>query len=95
MTTPAFPPGLATGMPRRDWLRMGTLSLGHLALSNFAQPSSAHASGTSSAFGRAKSVIILWFGGGVPQHETWDPKPFAPREVRGDFGVIPSRTPGL
>jgi hypothetical protein len=30
-----------------------------------------------------------------PQHETWDPKPDAPAEVRGEFGVIQSRTPGL
>jgi len=33
--------------------------------------------------------------GGPPQHETWDPKPQAPAEVRGDFGAIATRTPGL
>ncbi len=82
-------------VPRRDWLRLGTLSLGNIALSRLSQPSVARAAGAGGSFGRAKSVIILWFGGGVPQHETWDPKPFAPREIRGDFGVIPSRTPGL
>ncbi len=38
---------------------------------------------------------MLFNGGGIPQHETWDPKPEAPREVRGDFAAIATRTPGL
>jgi hypothetical protein len=33
--------------------------------------------------------------GGPPQHETWDPKPDAPAEIRGPFGVIRTRVPGL
>src|SRR5207253_7244948 len=30
--------------------------------------------------------------GGPPQHETWDPKPDAPAEIRGQFGTIPSKS---
>ncbi|MFM8270915.1 MAG: DUF1501 domain-containing protein, partial [Gemmata sp.] len=30
-----------------------------------------------------------------PQQETWDPKPDAPAEARGDMGVIRTATPGL
>ena len=33
--------------------------------------------------------------GGPPQHSTWDPKPDAPAEVRGDFGPIATTVPGL
>ena len=33
--------------------------------------------------------------GGPPQHSTWDPKPDAPAEVRGDFGPIATSVPGL
>lgn len=44
---------------------------------------------------KAKSVIVLFYSGGLPQHETWDPKPDAPAEVRGAFGSIETRTPGL
>ncbi|MBI1344657.1 DUF1501 domain-containing protein [bacterium] len=80
---------------RRDCLRWGTLGLGHLGLSQFSGTKSARAAETSRSFGQAKSVIVLWFSGGVPQHETWDPKPFGPQAARGDFGVIASRTPGL
>ena len=33
--------------------------------------------------------------GGPPQHSTWDPKPDAPAEVRGEFGPIATKVPGL
>lgn len=46
-------------------------------------------------FGRAKSVIVLWLLGGISQVESWDPKPKAPKEVRGAFGVIDSAVPGI
>src|SRR5262249_46278560 len=47
------------------------------------------------AFGRAKACIVLYLSGGPPQHETWDPKPDAPAEVRGEFKPIASAVPGL
>ena len=76
-------------MNRRDWLRLGGLSV-----------AGAMTSGTASADvapprTRAKSVIVLFMSGGIPHHETWDPKPDAPAEVRGPFGFLRSRTPGL
>jgi len=40
-------------------------------------------------------VILVWLTGGPPQHETWDPKPFAPAEIRGEFHSIESVVPGL
>jgi hypothetical protein len=46
-------------------------------------------------FGRAKSCIVLFLMGGPPQHSTWDPKPDAPTEVRGEFGPISTTIPGL
>ncbi|MFM7150234.1 MAG: DUF1501 domain-containing protein [Gemmataceae bacterium] len=53
------------------------------------------ANGSSNLKASAKSVIIFGLVGGPPQHETWDPKPQAPAEIRGQFGAIPSRTPGF
>lgn len=44
---------------------------------------------------RAKACIILWMTGGPPQHETWDPKPDAPSEIRGPFGSIATALPGV
>src|SRR5262249_44270358 len=46
-------------------------------------------------FGRAHSVLIVYTSGGMSQLETWDPKPDAPEEIRGAFGTIPTRLPGV
>src|SRR6516225_10586316 len=49
------------------------------------------------AAGRAdrKAVILIWLSGGPSQLDTWDPKPAAPREVRGPFGSIATKVPGV
>lgn len=86
---------------RREWLRVGSLGAGSLSLAHLlAAKNGARADvGTNkapaSAFGKAKSVILFWLTGGAPQHETWDTKPEAPPEIRGSFGPIASKTPGL
>ena len=43
----------------------------------------------------ARSVIFIFLSGGLAQHESFDPKPDGPSEVRGEFGAIATRTPGL
>jgi uncharacterized protein (DUF1501 family) len=51
-----------------------------------------------SAMARAashKAVILLWLSGGPSHLDTWDPKPDAPSEIRGPFGSIPTRVPGV
>jgi len=42
-----------------------------------------------------KSVILFWLSGGPSHLDTWDPKPDAPMEVRGPFGTIATKTPGV
>ncbi|MBX9628517.1 MAG: DUF1501 domain-containing protein [Gemmataceae bacterium] len=44
---------------------------------------------------KAKSVIVLFMWGGPSHIDTWDPKPDAPAEVRGEFKPIPTAVPGL
>jgi len=51
--------------------------------------------GKPASFGRAKSVILLFLSGGPPQHETFDPKPEAPSEIRGHFRPIRTSVPGV
>jgi hypothetical protein len=48
-----------------------------------------------STFGKAKNVIFLWLQGGPPQHETFDPKPEAPVDIRGPFRPIATNVPGI
>ncbi|HSQ55013.1 MAG TPA: DUF1501 domain-containing protein, partial [Gemmata sp.] len=43
---------------------------------------------------KTNNVIILWMRGGPSHHDMWDPKPDAPSEVRGEFGVIDTSVAG-
>ncbi len=45
--------------------------------------------------GKAKSVLIVLLSGGPSQLDTFDPKPDAPAEVRGEFSTIPTTIPGV
>jgi hypothetical protein len=84
---------LCDGVSRREWMRVGSLSLGGLALPQLLERRAMGAATAKAA--KAKSVIVLFHGGGQPQHETWDPKPEASAEIRGAFGSINTKTPGL
>jgi uncharacterized protein (DUF1501 family) len=44
---------------------------------------------------RAKATIVILLEGGMSHLDTWDPKPDAPREIRGEFGTIATAVPGL
>ncbi|MCB1275367.1 MAG: DUF1501 domain-containing protein, partial [Prosthecobacter sp.] len=78
------PPAVSSN--RREWLRVG--GLGCLGLSLPSLLKAKPMNGREGSFGRAKSCIILFLSGGPPQHETFDPKPDAPLEIRGDFKSI-------
>src|SRR5437868_174047 len=87
---------LCDGVTRREWLRAGSLGVFGLSIPALLQTrqASAATAGVSPAFGKAKSCIVLFLMGGPPQHETWDPKPDAPLEVRGEFNPIATNVPG-
>ena len=79
-----------TGVSRRDFLRIGGVSLGSLGLS-LAELNAMPADPRR----RDRAVILLMLVGGPSQLETWDPKPDAPSEIRGPFGSIATRIPGV
>jgi hypothetical protein len=80
------------GVTRREWLRIaGLAGLGAMAGSSRGGESRPHLPG----FGRAKSVLLLFTGGGVSQLDTFDPKPDAPEEIRGEFRTIQTATSGV
>lgn len=86
------------GITRRDLLHAGGLSLLGLGLGGnllgtqaaFAQSSSSELPG----FGKARSCILLYLYGAPSQIETFDPKPKAPLEIRGELGTIETCVPG-
>ena len=77
---------LCDGVTRRDWIIASAAGLAGVAP---AAPSAPRA-----GFGKAKNVILLYPFGGPSHLETFDLKPDAPAEVRGDFKPIRSRVPG-
>ncbi|MGE3807910.1 MAG: DUF1501 domain-containing protein [Gemmataceae bacterium] len=81
---------LCDGLTRRDWLRVGGLGLYGLTTASLLQ-----ARGAASSPTKKKSCIVIFLLGGPAQHETWDTKPNAPAEVRGDLKPIASRVPGM
>jgi hypothetical protein len=76
---------------RRDLLRMGGLGLGWLG----AGAPALSVAGPSLDAAAERSVILLLMVGGPSQLETWDPKPDASSDVRGPFGSIATRCPGV
>jgi hypothetical protein len=85
---------LCSGWTRHDFLQVGvvgTLGLSLQGLLQAAEPSTT----SGSSFGRAKNCILLFLTGGPPQHDTWDPKPDAPSEVRGEFRPIATSVAGI
>lgn len=88
---------LCDGLSRREILRVGGLGAFGLGLPSLIQNRTATAEDVGSARTgkRAKSCIVLFLMGGPPQHSTFDPKPDAPAEVRGEFGPINTSVPGV
>jgi uncharacterized protein (DUF1501 family) len=85
---------LCDGLTRRDVLHAGGLGLLGLSLPELLRVR-AQAAGTAGRGSRAKSCIVLFLMGGPPQHSTWDPKPDAPEQIRGQFKPIPTTVPGM
>lgn len=80
------------GMHRRDSLKLG---LGGLIGGGLVGALRAQGSEHPALPREADACILIWMDGGPSHHETFDPKPEAPVEIRGQFGTIPTKTPGL
>ncbi len=83
---------LCDGLSRRDFLRVGSLGAAGLALPDLFR---ARASTGSLPGKKAKACILLFMSGGPPQMDTFDLKPAAPAEVRGELKPIATNVPGV
>lgn len=79
---------------RRSFLRAGLLGAG-LSLAEVLRAESKPVSAPKTKGGREPSVIILWMRGGPSHIDMWDPKPDAPVEYRGEFGVSSTKVKGI
>ena len=81
---------LCSGPSRRDFLRIGALAPLGLSLAQLLASEKA-AAGKA----RAKSVILVFLGGGISHHDSFDPKPDAVEQIRGKYKSITTNVPGL
>ncbi len=81
---------------RRGFLTVGALAGAGLNLADFFRGQDAQAAQKNYDFieAKAKSIIHIYLPGGAAQQETFDPKPFAPIEYRGELKPIPTKIPG-
>lgn len=81
-------------LSRRDMVRAGAIGLLGLSAGHVDRLR-VEASETSQLTPTARRVIFIFLSGGLGQHDSFDPKPDAPSEIRGEFQTIATRTPGL
>ena len=87
--------GVCRGPSRRSFLKVGMLGAWGLAIDDlFRLRARAESTGGPIAR-RADACILVWLAGGASHLDTWDPKPDAPAEVRGEFEAIDTAVPGL
>lgn len=86
-------PKLPRHYSRREVLSIGTLAVGGFSLGDVLRLR-AHSPGTT-VRKREKSVILIWMRGGPSHIDSYDMKPNAPEEVRGEFKPIPTNVSGI
>ena len=81
------------GMTRREAIKVGALSFAGLTLPGVLQAQAA----AGAAAGGKKDIncILIWLDGGPSHIDMFDPKPEAPAEIRGEFGAIKTKVPGI
>jgi hypothetical protein len=80
---------LCSGVSRRNFIRVGAIAPLGLALPQLV------ASEANSSRARAKSVILVFLGGGLSHHDSFDMKPDAVEQIRGKYKSIATNVAGL
>src|SRR5437588_6817627 len=78
------------GVSRRNFIKIGALGMGGLALPELLQAEAAAGLRRSH-----KAVIMIYLPGGPPHQDMFDLKTEAPSEIRGDFKPIKTKVPGI
>lgn len=86
------------GVTRRDFIQLGlggVLGLSFCDLLRLRASAAETATPGKTAANRRVNCILIWQDGGPSHYETFDPKPEAPSEIRGEFKTIPTKIPGV
>jgi hypothetical protein len=82
------------GVSRRDFLEVGALAAVGLTLPDLLK-AQGQTPAPANRRARAQSVILVYLGGGLSHHDTFDMKPDQPEEIRGKYHPIGTKVPGL
>ncbi|QDU79220.1 hypothetical protein Pla110_09250 [Polystyrenella longa] len=85
----------ASSVNRRTFLKASTMGLTSAALGSSAMGSSALGADSGRGAARAKSTIVFFLCGGASHVDTWDMKPNAPAEYRGEFNPVSTSASGI
>src|SRR3954462_5782885 len=85
------------GQTRRDFLQIGLGGILGLGMTDLLRLRAAESGAGNPALAKGNNVncILIWLDGGPSHYETFDPKPEAPSEIRGEFSAIPTAVPGV
>src|SRR5262245_43645254 len=91
---------LCDGWHRRKFLTFGALTglagaCGIASARGNVRPPVKPGAGGASGGGAARRCLFLFLTGGPPQHDTWDPKPGAPADIRGELAPIATSVSGI
>src|SRR3954468_22186400 len=90
-----MPTGSPQSISRRGFLTLGSIGLGGLTLADLLRVQArADLKSYAPITAKADSVIHIFLPGGIAHQETFDPKPFAPVEYRGELGSIATKIDG-
>ncbi len=90
-----MPTGFQQRISRRGFLAVGTIGLGGLTLADLLRiQARAELKNYAPIPAKADSVIHIFLPGGIAHQETFDPKPYAPIEYRGEMGSIATKIDG-
>jgi hypothetical protein len=95
MSRPHVPAMMHPRVNRRTALQAGTVGLLGLGMNHLEALRGAVPAASGRRSGRARACIYIFLSGGLAQHESFDLKPDAPADIRGEFKPIPTRTPGV
>lgn len=83
------------GLKRRTSIQIGSAGLLGLGTNHLQALTANEVAGKDSAPATARSCIYIFLSGGLAQQDSFDLKPHAPAEIRGEFRPIPTDTPGI
>src|SRR5215212_1904351 len=86
---------LGSPLNRRSFLHVGAVGALGLTLDQYLRLRSARAAEPAAKKPKAEACIHIFMPGGMAHQESWDPKPYAPVEYRGDMTQVQTKLDGV